>query len=193
MAGKPIDTLRQGVAAAVILKLASSLPAGADPTRAALLRLAAAMVELAESGQMSHSEALDKAGETATSSVRLWLETCAEALAAMSYPLAGLKPALDGAPMPTRGNSLPALAERLAAQTNTTHETLTGVCGVLRTSGNRLLRRASQLGVLTRALQQERLRRKQDLENTTLAERQLAEDKEQRGPAGISLKLLDER
>jgi hypothetical protein len=185
--------LRLSVAAAVIRQLAASEPSDADDLRRAVLRLAAALVQLADTNRPGRTDASAPGSPGAEKALAEWCTRCSGVLAAMAYPLQDLGPALAGEPPHTDTDSFADLAQRLAEQAGQTVDSLNGACGALRSQGGRLLQRASQLGATARSAQLERLRLADDLRQLEVLEKQYAALGVERAAAADRMASLQER
>jgi hypothetical protein len=193
MAETTQHNLRLSVAAAVIRQLAASEPAGTDGLRRAVLRLAAALVQLADGNRPGETGASDPDSPGAEKALEEWCARCTEVLAAMAYPLQELGPALAGEPPRTDPDSFAHLAQRLAEQAGQTGDSLGGACGALRSQAGRLLQRASQLGATARSVQLDRLRLADDLRQVELLEKQAAALGVERAAVAERMTSLQER
>ena len=193
MAETTQHNLRLSVAAAVIRQLAASEPADADDLRRAVLRLAAALVQLADANRPGGTEASAPGSPGAERALAEWCARCSEVLAAMAYPLQDLGPALAGEPPRTDADSFAHLAQRLAEQAGQTGDSLSGACGALRSQAGRLLQRASQLGATARSAQLERLRLADDLRQLEVLEKQRAALGAERTAVAERMASLQER
>lgn len=193
MAETTQHNLRLSVAAAVIRQLASSEPAGTDDLRRAFLRLAAALVQLADGSRPVQADESGLGSPGAEKALAEWRTRCAEVLAAMAYPLQELDPALAGEPPRTDPDLFAHLAQRLAEQAGRTGDSLSGSCGALRTQAGRLLQRASQLGATARSVQLERLRLADDLRQVELIDKQMAGLGVERAEVAQRMESLQER
>lgn len=193
MAETTQHNLRLSVAAAVIRQLAASEPSDADDLRRAVLRLAAALVQLADTDRPGGTDASALSSPGAEKALAEWCARCSEVIAAMAYPLQDLGPALAGEPPWTGTDSFAHLAQRLAEQASQTGDSLSGACGALRSQGGRLLQRASQLGATARSAQLERLRLADDLRQLEVLEKQYAALGVERAAAAERMASLQER
>ncbi len=193
MAQTTQHNLRGSVAAAVLQQLASSEPAGADNLRPAVLRLAAALVQLADTNRPGGTDASVPGSPGAEKALAEWCARCSEVLAAMAYPLQDLGPALAGEPPRSDIESFAHLAQRLAEQAGQTGDSLNGACGALRSQGSRLLQRASQLGATARSVQLERLQLADDLRQLEVLEKQRASLGAERTVVAERMASLQER
>lgn len=122
-----------------------------------------------------------------------WTEGCAEVLAAMARALAGAEASWKGGGVPASGDSLPAVAERLAAGTRCLNESLARTATALRSEAAELVRRASDVGSLERSVQHERGRLREAVELSKTLEEQLAALGAERSRAADRIAMLQER
>lgn len=193
MAETTQHNLRLSVAAAVIRQLAACEPAGTDDLRRAVLRLAAALVQLADADRLGGTEASAPGSPGTEKAMAEWCARCSGVLAAMAYPLQDLGPALAGEPPRTDMDSFAYLAQRLAEQAGQTGDSLSGACGALRSQAGRLLQRANQFGATARSVQLERLRLADDLRQLEVLEKQRAALGAERTAVAERMASLQER
>ncbi len=193
MAETTQHNLRLSAAAAVIRQLAASEPADAEDLRRDVLRLAAALVQLADTNRSGRTDASAPGSPGAEKALAEWCARCSGVLAAMAYPLQDLGPALAGQPPQTSKDSFAHLAQLLAEQAGHTGDSLSGACGALRSQGGRLLQRASQFGATARGVQLERLRLADDLRQLEVLEKQLAALGTERTAVAERMASLQER
>ena len=122
-----------------------------------------------------------------------WAEGCAAVLAAMTRALAGAEASWKGGGVPVSGDSLPAVAERLATGTRSLNEALARTATVLRSEAAELVRRASDVGSLERSVQHERGRLREAAERCKALEEQLATLGGERSRAADRVAMLQER
>ena len=177
MAGIPDHSLMTEIAASLRHVLARRTP-GDDSVRVAILELALGLVEAAlppSVGKTLAQVAKDDA------IVEQWSRDCADLLAAISRPLAGLSAVAVGGNIPGTSDALPSAAERFAATTRDTHEALKRLADALRTENVALIRRVGELGALTRSLQREEKQLADDVAKLEAAEKRFAEVAMERG------------
>jgi DNA repair exonuclease SbcCD ATPase subunit len=193
MAETTKHNLRLSVAAAVIRQLADVEPDEQNKFRRSALRVAAALVELAEGKNPGREGKLGNGSLEAETAFEEWRTRCAEVLSALAYPLQELEPALAGEVPCTDSESLARLTRTLAEQTGRTSDSLSEACGALRSQGGRLLQQASQLGAIARATQLERLRLTDDLRQAESLGEQLVGLGGERAAIALRVESLNER
>jgi chromosome segregation ATPase len=93
-----------------------------------------------------------------------WAGACGEVLAAMARALVGTESSWNGGRIPSSGDSLSAVVERVLAETACLNKGLAQAASSLRSEGAELVRRAGDVGSLERSVQKERARLREDLE-----------------------------
>ncbi len=123
----------------------------------------------------------------------VWADSCAAVLAAMARALAGTEASWKGGGVPASGDSLPAVAERLVADTRSINEVLARTASALRSEAADLVRRASDVGSLERSVQHERGRLREAVEQCKTLEEQLSTLGGQRSRMADRVAMLQER
>jgi predicted nucleic acid-binding Zn-ribbon protein len=170
---RPTDPLIQKTMSKVVRNLASLRRREAEPVRAAILDLAAALIETVELSQAAP-------GTDSGSNVeglQRWCELTAGVLESVTRSLSLVGDAERQDEMVTK---LTTVARQLLEQTHTSNDDLHRLSDLLRSETTELTRKASEAGVLGRSLQSERLRLREDLRKAESAAEELDRVRQER-------------
>lgn len=170
-----------------------------SPAGAAMLELAAALCKAAGPAPAAPwyralvNREQPHVGDGLPGRFAVWAEACGDVLAAMARALSGAESSWRGGSVPASGDSLPAVAERLLAETGALNKALARTASALRSEGSELVRRAGDVGSLERSVQHEQGRLREELERCKRLEVQLAGYTGERSRVAERVAVLQER
>lgn len=171
--------MRQSSRPDALLAAASRHREQGNPAAAAMLELAAALCSAAGSAPAAPwyrtlvNRSQPTVADVLSGHFESWAGACGEVLAAMARALVGTESSWNGGGVPASGDSLPAVVERVLAETRCLNKNLAQAALSLRSEGAELVRRAGDVGSLERSVQNERARLREDLERCKKLEAEL--------------------
>jgi len=176
-----------------ILSLAANRRAASQDLPAAILELAAALIQADTEINRSQTSAGDHGAKDLTAIVNAWANVSAQLISAIARPLGELQSVFSGNCYSTHQQSILAAAERLAHQTRQSSELLQQMSNELKSESRALMLRAGAVGRLSRAHQKERLRLSEHLQKAQELEAEIAQKKSSQPEASRTVEMLHER